>query len=261
MRVYRPPQKKEQKGKSWLPLIGTDYNFYDRKIGVAFTGKKDLNIPSQTPEGPRVNGGKWFRNYQAEINWYTDPATRKRQYEYQRIYPGDYDKVLNSTDIQRASYIPYIVMNGERFWLLGSFHDFPHIKTDFGGTCEKKYRETTYECANRELAEETRGVLLEPLKQTFEEEGGIVYLGQTKKESVLFILVDITNHISRIEDMPLLRYKIDIAPPIGTEKYGPLGLYTERALVAGDILTAYNLTDFLTYLRNRFNRLISRSLL
>ena len=61
----------------------------------------------------------------------------KVKYEY-KIVPWEVflDNTYTGYKSVRSSFIPYVFINNEKYWLLGSFHDFPKdILMDFGGSC------------------------------------------------------------------------------------------------------------------------------
>jgi len=255
-----PPTQDKRSQKPSLPLIGTNYK-YVPVPGVAYVINRPeyKNILTNDKTKPRVNEGTWFENEATQIKWYTRPEFRDNKnlltYEIVDI-SYIYD---NRNAIKRSSYIPYIVTNGERYWLLGSFHDFPQIKVDFGGKCNMKSRETGYDCATRETNEETSNVLTEYILPQIKNKNLItVYRGYNKNQyrsnynegSNVFIMIDMTNNIDVLD---VINNKIDLAwsekPDPKSEVFGPLGFYKEQDILNGSVLTSFALTDFVNKFR------------
>ena len=251
-----------------LPLIGTNYWWYDKLKGVARTNIRK-NILGKNDQSPRLNWKTWFKNKPTQIRWYTDPdfTSGDNNYDYVRVPT---DNIKNYEKLIRASFIPYIVNNGEKYWLLGSFFDFPEIKVDFGGKCHHSHNhnqshnqtqsqmnqpqhqtqsqmnqpqhqtqpETPTECAARELREETRGVLNAPLLETLANKDLVtIYKGYTKDDSnkntdnrTVFILINMTDHLSELDE---IQKKIDSSKNITNEEFGPLGFYKESNVYRG----------------------------
>lgn len=257
-----------------LELIGTNYYNGDPKQGVVFTDSKD--IPTVDNNKPRVNHRVWFANKDVQIKWYTDPdfagsiqrngKIKNNHFIYNRIDPNTLNNYTASGGrVRRASYIPFIKVEQHRYWLLGSFHDIPEIKVDFGGQC--KPRESPGSCANRELDEETKGVYLEPIQRAIREGRTIVFRGTSSgvnniSEHVIFILADMTNDLGDLDMMQYknqLQEKVDASNRVSSEIYGPLAFYREDLLMKGvdsnngqRIYTAFSLTDFNRYLAAYF---------
>jgi hypothetical protein len=246
------PYYQKTRGKNSLPLIGLDYKYMPVR-GVAYVKRDDKykNIPTKDKRQPRVNEWTWFENEDTQIKWYTDPKFRDIKnlltYEIVNInYINDKNNI-----VKRSSYIPYIVNKGERYWLLGSFYDFPQIKVDFGGKCNTRRRETGYECATRETNEETSDVLTDYILPQINNIDLVrVYRGYNRSSpadgSNLFIMIDMTNNIDSLD---VINNKIDLAwtekPDPKSETFGPLGFYSELDILTGKILTSFALTDFI----------------
>lgn len=166
----------------------------------------------------------------------------------------------------RSSFIPYVVIGEERYWLLGSFHDFPRdILMDFGGSCiiwdppkkiarrrsiqQKAYFQHQFGCAMLELNEESKGLLVQPVLRSLGTVKPDVYRGTNtnRKEYVWFVMVqlnykEIANIEAEFEGAPLV---------LKGEKLGPLGFYKESDILRpdGPYRTTRNLTDLVNYLR------------
>lgn len=241
------------KSRKEIPLVGSNYEWYDGRKGVAKLRNKRLTIGPTSDRSPRVNWGMWFKDKRTQIRWYTDPTFRPKNniLRYRKLQNPE--KYINnrSEKLSRASYIPYIKdEEGEKYWLLGSFHDFPEIKVDFGGQCERF--ETALDCATRELGEETHQILTPDIISIIVGDGKYdVYRGYNTSGVVkIFIMLDITD---RLDDLDEVQRRIDIATPADErEKFGPLGFYQERELFKGldhknntKIYTSLALTDFI----------------
>jgi len=251
-----------------------------------YRGKKPLRWHRSYPRTGIIEKKFLYKDRDTQINWYTNPLFHQGNniYHYERVPPNEIYRTIYNGDLERASYIPYIVSpSGERYWLLGSFHDFHEIKADFGGRCyewdnrggKKNIQRVPVNCATRELREETHGVLVRPVSQAVNEHRAAVFKGTNTEDDILktvvFIMVDMTNHLGELDLLqankkliPMQR-KIDskISDMIGRgetpeEKFGPLGFYRESDILRGydengnPILTAFNLTDFI----DNFNRLL-----
>ena len=246
-----------------LPLIGTNYRWHDKRKGIAATRINDID--GYDDESPRVNGNLWFKNKPTQIDYYTDPdfAGAGNRYSYQIINPMTLNETIDQNEtLVRSSFIPYIIIDEQIYWLLGSFHDFPEVKVDFGGKCRKG--ENPIKCAFRELREETRGVLVEPVRQALADGRAVVFKGYNNHRSVkhydkrvIFILVNMTN---QLDDLDKIQFSIDSVPTITKEKFGPLNFYAERDIFHGRdsqnrgirLYTSYALTDFVQFLMNYY---------
>ena len=195
-------------------------------------------------------------------NQYTVPRIR---YNYERVswetyMQNKYDGYLTV----RSAFIPYVIIDNERYWLLGSFHDYPgDILMDFGGNCivwdpprsqlkrnqrQKRNYQHQFGCAVLELNEESKGLLVKPvlssLGNPYNQDNILIYRGTShhKKEHVWFVMVPINyeeamNVIQIFPTIKLLNY----------EKLGPLGIYRERDILAKYHRTSRNLTDFVDF--------------
>lgn len=247
--------------KTSLPLIQDNYKWYDRKKGVAGGLPRELYIEGLDDNSPRVNKFTWFKNKATQVSWYTDPTFRDgaHTYTYREINPQEIYQTNRNEKIVRSSYIPYIKSDNDTiYWLLGSFHDLPEIKDDFGGKCERN--ESPERCATRELNEETLGVLTSSVKKALKTGKVRVIKGKNRNNSkyhknkvVYFTLVDMTN---LLEDLDAIQEKIKTASPITGETFGPLGFYRLDKLYSfrdhktdERISTAFSLTDLIKNLR------------
>ena len=243
--------------KKYLDLIGTNYRKYYRTKGVA-TGTNPRNIEGKNDNSPRVNWGIWFKNKATQIRWYTDPyfSNTNNIYWYKEIKPETINNSIDSYEkLVRSSFIPYIRINNKKYWLLGSFVDFPEIKVDFGGKCHIK--EDPINCAIRELKEETFGVLVDPINKALKDNRATIFKGfnennRYKDRRVIFILVDMTNRLDELDKIQSDIY--NLTPKNNKEKFGSLGFYSERDIYKGkdsntgeQIYTSYALTDFINF--------------
>ena len=181
------------------------------------------------------------------IKRYTKP---KKRYDYRRIIFDEYMNYDKQPDtvVRRSSYIPYTVINGEKYWLLGSFWDYPRqILTDFGGSCQyegnKRINLSPFGCATKELHEESKGLLTRPVLAQIALANPDIYLGRKAKELVYFVFVPLT-----LEDAQILIGEIN-SKEYSKERLGPVDLYAESDILNRKYLTSNFLTDFVDYLR------------
>lgn len=185
----------------------------------------------------------------------------------------DYNKycLKNEYKLVRSSIIPFVKINGENYWLLGSFHDYKDpnnlILADFGGKCEKideKQKniltleledEKIYyfscqalNCALRELNEESRGVLTEIVNEEIQNSKNIVLFEGThykKKEMVTFLFMFLD--YEKVKDVP---NKFNLVPKKG-EKLGGLNFYRQSDILNKKYRTSKNLTDLIIKMKNK----------
>lgn len=183
---------------------------------------------------------------------YTIPKIR---YEYDEVsletFMGNkYDGFITV----RSSIIPYVIVNDEIYWILGSFHDYPRdILMDFGGRClissqhERKNYQHQFGCAMLELNEESKGLLVKPVLASMGTNEIFIYRGRDNyhKEYVWFVMVQLDYD----EVKPLVdRFESTLYVHEG-EKLGPLGFYKESDIISNNHRTSSNLTDFINYYR------------
>lgn len=219
------------------------------------------NIPQQygLTRKPRTSSkNRWVRD-DKKGNRFTIP---KINYKYS---PVSWELFLNNIydgyTTVRSSFIPYVVIDNEKHWLLGSFHDFPRdILMDFGGSCiiysqgknyqysQGKNYQHQFGCAMLELNEESKGVLVQPVLKSLGEKKPIIYRGvNTKvKEYVWFIMVELNYNM--VKDIPIKFLKAPYV--LKGEKLGPLDFYKESDIVS-KYRTSRNLTDFMRYYNNK----------
>lgn len=221
----------------------------------ASSTRKDWSTVRERPDPPDLQPGAL----------YTHPSTK---YMYE-IMPWEafIDGTYTGYKSIRSSFIPYVVREGVRYWVLGSFHDFPRdILMDFGGSCimwdpPKKYAQGRrqmrnyqhqFGCAMLELNEESKGLLVQPVLKSLGTTKPVVYRGtdEMKKEYVWFVIVELT-------DDPEIR---DIGPRFEEAPYvlkdeplGPVDFYKETDILGTDspYRTSKNLTDLVNYLRDQ----------
>ena len=195
-------------------------------------------------------------------NGYTIP---KVKYTYQSVpWEVFIDNTYDTYKTVRSSFIPYVMIDDERYWVLGSFHDYPKdILMDFGGSCiifdpPKKYLKKNqrqlrhyqhqFGCAMLELNEESKGLLVKPVMSSLGNGDGVsVYRGsdKEKREYVWFVMVpldydEVKNVIGKFDDAPYV---------LKGEKLGPLDVYKESEMLNKTHRTSRNLTDFVNYLK------------
>jgi len=194
---------------------------------------------------------------------YTVPTT---QYEYRKMpWEAFLDNTYTGYKSVRSSFIPYVVQNGIRYWVLGSFHEYPRdILMDFGGSCiiwdpPKKYAQGRrqrrdyqhqFGGAMLELNEESKGLLVQPVLRSLGTTKPDVYRGtcEKKKEHVWFVMVEL-----EYEEVSEIVRVFDDAPYIlKDEPLGPIDFYKESIVLQkkSPYRTSKNLTDFVYYLRN-----------
>lgn len=194
---------------------------------------------------------------------YTIPRST---YRYEQVsWEVFMDNTYDGYKSVRSSFIPYVIANGEYYWLLGSFYDFPRdILTDFGGSCiifdpPKKYHQMggkqfrhyqhAFGCAMLELNEESKGLLVKPVLASLGTNQITVYRGTNDKykEYVWFIMVPLDYQIVK----PIMDRFIHTPDISIDEKLGPLDLYRVSDILSGKHRTSRNLTDFVNYLRQQ----------
>lgn len=195
---------------------------------------------------------------------YTRPKT---EYKYEIVpWEAYLDNTYTGYKSVRSSFIPYVMIDNEKYWLLGSFHDFPRdILMDFGGSCilwdpPKQYAQGRsqmrnyqhqFGCAMLELNEESKGLLVQPVLRSLGTVKPTVYRGtdERKKEYVWFVMVPLP--YEAVGGIPGLF--VDAPYVLQGEKLGPLDFYKESDVINPDskYRTARNLTDFVSYLRKR----------
>jgi hypothetical protein len=183
---------------------------------------------------------------------YTIPRTR---YNYQKVSWDVFMSTKNEYKSIRSSIIPYTSIDNEKYWVLGSFHDFPgDILMDFGGSCiifDKSKREIVknyqhpFGCAMLELYEESKGLLVKPVLAALSGDNVIIYRGSNdqRKEYVWFIIVYLN-----YETVKSVIDRFPEAPYVSDELLGPLGIYKATDILNKKHRTSRNLTDFVDYL-------------
>ena len=224
--------------------------------------KKSIPTEHKTARYPRtqnIRNDQKQRNIQRNIDNWTIPRVK---YEYE-IVPWEVflDNTYTGYKSVRSSFIPYVTIDNKKYWLLGSFHDYPRdILMDFGGSCviwdpprehaQGKHQQQHYQhqfgCAMLELNEESKGLLVQPVLRSLGTVKPVVYRGtdHRNKEYVWFVMVPLPYEV--IKNIPA---EFETAPYVlKTEKLGPLGFYQESKLLNNNYRSARNLTDFINYL-------------
>ena len=199
------------------------------------------------------------------------PATN---YDYREISLNDFEHNCQRYDeysLRRASFIPLVNIEGQRYWLLGNFHDYANtdnpILMDFGGRCEnidKKQTCPAITCAARELLEESHHLLYNIILDVFnrnDKDKIAIFEGRNEKnkEKVYFFVVELP--YESVKDIPAIFDEINISilrrqrereynyPKIKKEeKLGPLHFYLQSDIKKRKYRTSKNLTDFVSYL-------------
>lgn len=205
-----------------------------------------------------------FKSKQEEKDFYSVPYYDNDFYQYQTATWNEYMLDLPRpyyTSI-RSSFIPYTIINHEKYWLLGSFQDFPReVLADFGGKCiiKSKGRKYTdlqkpFGCAMLEVHEESKGLLDRAIMKSLANYQPEIYLGVNHeyKAKVWFIQL----YIEPVEAQYVVN-NFRQASKVVSENFGPMDLYLyQDVLMAKDgIVTTHNLTDFLNYIKAKAIRL------
>ncbi len=205
--------------------------------------------PYDIQERPGNKITRMDTEYFALVDW-TLPKTKYAYKEVsmaQMCEPDEYKLV-------RSSIIPLVDVRGEKNWLLGSFHDYEKtgnpILTDFAGTCENIDRNKgcpATACAIRELSEESKGLLLQPILKSMNDKNKVaIFEGRNGvyKEKVYFIFVSVEyEEVWNIPEYFARTNRLD-----GKEKLGPIHFYPQSEIKKFTFRTAKNITDFLMYL-------------
>lgn len=260
---YEPGRRQyRERGRSYRP-DGEEYRilYQDIKPEERVRFMKDKKeFKGEDDNSPRQSSYYWFPNKDSQIKWYTDPYYRitpfdkynRNFYHYKKACPKEIYRRYEK--LQRASIIPYIKYKGLKYWLLGSFNDYPEVKTDFGGKCDQE--NTANMCSIRELSEETRGVLSGPIEEAIKDGLSIVYRGRNiDNRYTFFILVDVSNRLDALNKIQTNIEKAAINDPKG-EEFGPIGFYRDTELFKGTdhksgekIYTTFALTDFINNIK------------
>ena len=225
-----------------------------------------MYIGSDLTRNPRtLSEPKWenIRKQQIKGDKYTIPRVR---YKYEEVaWKLFLDNTYDGYRTVRSSFIPYVIKDGKRYWLLGSFHDFPRdILMDFGGSCiifdpprkqlkarqrQHRYYQHQFGCAMLELNEESKGLLVQPVLKSLGENKPVIYRGadNKKREYVWFVMVEL--EYNKKKDIP---DKFEKAPYVlRGEKLGPLDFYEESYILSQNskYRTSRNLNDFVSYLQ------------
>ncbi len=182
---------------------------------------------------------------------YTIPRTK---YKYELV---SWEHFMNNTGDNyktvRSSFIPYVIKDKKRYFVLGSFHDYPRdILMDFGGSCILSPRnlrnyQHPFGCAMLELNEESKGLLVKPVLKSLGTSSPYIFKGidHKRREYVWFVMVKLNypeakDIIDVFDKTPLV---------LKGEKLGPLDLYLEADIYSKKYRTSRNLTDFMNYLK------------
>lgn len=256
--------------KKSLAIIDKNYDWYDRK---GFAGTKSADVKGFNDNSPRVLNGMWFKNKRVQVEFYTNPKFRGKGDHYQWRLVNSFD-VSFDENVRRSSFVPYIIHEGKRWWLLGSFHDIPEIKTDFGGACEQTENgiEDPVVCALRETREETIGTLNTYIHDALLQGNYTIYKGKNVSNNkkyrnrVQFItVVNVTknnNYGLALDDIYKIRFEITMKTKELRksqddkleldQKFGFLNFYKEADIIRGKdsrnnepIWTTLYLADFI----------------
>jgi len=192
----------------------------------------------------------------------------RKRYQYSTITWNEYmSNKYDGLDTVRSSFIPYVIDGGKKYWILGSFHDYPNdILTDFGGSCklfdpprqflkrgEQQHINFQHQfgCAMLEVNEESKGLLSQPILKslgTNNTKDFKIYKGvhRRDREKLYFFFISL-----ELDEMVNTVDSINKSPSITKEKFGPVDFYEESDILERKFRTSRNLTDFLDYLTNR----------
>jgi hypothetical protein len=222
------------------------------------------------PIGRNKNIQKGDLEYYALLDW----IIPSKNFDYKISNMNnmlDYDKYCskNNGKIVRSSIIPFVKINGENYWLLGSFQDYTDpnnlILADFGGSCEKQdetkinplgfKKEALYfsckafNCAFRELKEESRNVLTEIVKENIQDFNNVIVFEGThykRNEKIFFMFLFLD--YDKVKDVP---EKFKNTKETGEEKLGNLEFYKQKDIFSRKYRTSKNLTDLVTNIKNK----------
>lgn len=216
---------------------------------------KDKN-PYYKKENRYNTVGKEDTEYYALIDWTLPGSVYK--YNEIKITEDNFSDYCNTDPkykLIRSSIIPIVKIDGENYWMMGSFHDYENtnnpILTDFAGSCEKKDLKNicpALHCAFRELSEETKGLLDEIIQKAMSEVKNVACfqgVNEKKKEKLFFMFVSLD--YDTVKDIPDLFLKTDRLDHNG-ENLGKIGFYKQTDIKKYKYRTAKNLTDFIGYL-------------
>lgn len=189
--------------------------------------------------------------YFALVDW-TLPKTK---FAYREVTMEQMCELDEEYRLVRSSIIPFVIVRGEKQWILGSFHDYERtgnpILTDFAGTCEnidRKDKCPPMHCALRELIEESKGLLVNPVLKSLNNRDKIaIFEGRNDflKEKIYFIFVDV--EYEEVWNVPEYFARTDRLD--GREKLGPIHFYPQSEIKKFTFRTAKNITDFIYFLR------------
>ena len=160
-----------------------------------------------------------------------------------------YEKYCENRNVSRSSIIPIVKLENSNYWLLNNFKDYEDtndpILADFGGKCEAEDRDNScppLKCAERELNEESKGLLTNFVRKAIEE-GNIAILEGTSRDGdkINFLFVELN-----YEDVKDIPERFNAIP--SEERLGKLGFYKQRDVKSGKYRTSKNLTDLLLFL-------------
>lgn len=186
--------------------------------------------------------------YYALIQW----IIPKERLDYKIVGWQEY---CSGKNVIRSSFIPVVKINGVNHWLLGSFHDYEKtnnpILSDFGGTCEAKDKKTNctaFNCALRELNEESEGGLSKIVDESIINGNMVIYQATLRNNyKIYFTFVELD--YDSVKDFLEYFKTIKNVKTIGEEKFGKIELYNQKDIKGGKYRTSKNLTDFLDFLQ------------
>jgi len=191
--------------------------------------------------------GKGDTEYYALIDWILPSV----YFKYREVTYSEYCKNDKEYKLIRSSIIPIVEIDGEQYWMLGSFHDYKNtedpILTDFAGSCEKKDMKNgcpPLNCALRELREESKGLLNDIILNSIQNQKNIaIFEGVSKKMEKLYFMFVSLNY-DDVKNIPMKFSQTEIT----YEKLGPISFYKQKDIKKYKYRTAKNLTDFIEYL-------------
>ncbi len=190
--------------------------------------------------------------YYALIDW-TLPSI---SYDYSEVSLESVIKMKSSENIiYRSSFIPVTIINGEYYWLLGSFHDYPdNILSDFGGKYEK-YDKNIIECASRELNEESLGVLSSYVSDAIKNPKNLaIFKGTNEKTKTELYFTFVYIAYKNIKDVPKnfeikqkRKIEEDKHEKKSSEKFGNMNFYKQSDIHNFNYMLSKNLTDLILF--------------
>lgn len=121
------------------------------------------------------------------------------------ITVSTFNELVNLRGTIRSGIIPYgIDENNDIYWLMGTpTYDYD-LLSDFGGGCKTGRGENGYQCALRELNEESSGLLTEPVRNVIQAQTNLIKIWRyhpknnpTVNQFLTFVPIDFSDYPER----------------------------------------------------------------